>query len=99
MQRVADSLARLYRRRHRAVSEGGLAVTENMRAQASERRDDKGRLSNLQAPSRNTNALLTPMTAQEHGQKPLLMSAERAAELIATVRSVQWGIPDWICSR
>jgi short-subunit dehydrogenase len=25
----------------------------------------------------------TPMTAQEHGQKPFLMSAERAAELIA----------------
>jgi len=25
----------------------------------------------------------TPMTAQEHGQKPFLMSAEQAAELIA----------------
>jgi short-subunit dehydrogenase len=25
----------------------------------------------------------TPMNAQEHGQKPFLMSAERAAELIA----------------
>jgi len=27
--------------------------------------------------------VLTPMTAQEHGQKPFAMSAERAAELIA----------------
>lgn len=27
--------------------------------------------------------VLTPMTAQEHGQKPFLMSAERAVELIA----------------
>jgi short-subunit dehydrogenase len=27
--------------------------------------------------------VLTAMTAQEHGQKPFLMSAERAAELIA----------------
>ena len=28
--------------------------------------------------------VLTPMTAQEHGQKPFMMSAERAAELIAS---------------